>query len=106
MAVYRELQCDVGRLHTQAIACCDKAFRSWQDGQNHARKDETIILNLREQVRSLHKENVALYDQIPEGGTRTEGNVLLDLTEATGENASSFQMAPNPGPHSRDRLLV
>jgi len=105
MAVYRELQCDVSRLHTQAIAYCDKAFRSWQDGINYARKDEAVILNLRAQVRSLHKENVALHDQILEGKIGTEGNVLLDLTEATGENASSFQMAPNPGPYSRDKLL-
>ena len=105
MAIYRELQCDVGRLHTQTIACCDKAFRSWQDGQNLARKDESIILNLRDQVRSLHMENVALYDQIQGGDARIGENATLDLTETKGENASSFQMAPNPGPYSRDKLL-
>jgi hypothetical protein len=52
MAVYRELQCDAGRLHAQAITHCDKAFRLWQDGQNLARKGESTILNLRNQVRS------------------------------------------------------
>ena len=90
MAVYRELQCDIGRLHSQAIAYCDKAFRSWQDGQNLARKDESIILNLRDQVRSLHMENVALYDQIQGGDARIGENATLDLIRNRGRKCILF----------------
>jgi hypothetical protein len=105
MAVCRELQCDVGRLHSQAIAHCEKAFRNWQDGQNLGHKDESIILHLRDQVRSLHKKNVALYAQIQGGGALLEGGATLDLSESAGGNPPSCQMAPNPGPCSRGKIL-
>jgi hypothetical protein len=105
MAVYRELQCDIGRLHSQAIVYCEKAFRNWQDGQNLGRENESVILNLREQVRSLHRENVALYSQIQGGGIPFEGDEKLDLSATENANAPSYQLAPNSGLHSRDKLL-
>jgi hypothetical protein len=103
--VHRELQCDIGRLHSQAIVHCEKAFRNWQDGQNLGREDESVIMNLRDQVRSLHRENVALYAQIQGGEIPFEGDAKLDLSETENANAPSYQLAPNPGQHSRDKLL-
>jgi len=105
MTVYREMQCDIGRLHSQAIVYCEKAFRNWQDGQNLGRKDESIILHLRDQVKSLHKENVALYAQIQGDGAPLEGDATVDLSETAGGNLPSYQMAPNQGPYSRDKIL-
>jgi hypothetical protein len=105
MTVCRELQCDISRLHSQAIVYCEKAFRNWQNGQNLGHKDESIILHLRDQVRSLHKENVALHAEIQGDGAPLKGAATLDLSESAGGNSPSYQMAPNPGPHSRDKIL-
>jgi hypothetical protein len=105
MAVHRELQCDIGRLHSQAIVHCEKAFRNWQDGQGLGREDESVIMNLRDQARSLHRENVALYAQIQGGGIPFEGDAKLGLSETENANAPSYQLAPNPGQHSRGKLL-
>jgi hypothetical protein len=62
-------------------------------------------MNLSEQVRSLHRENVALYSQIQGGGIPFEGDAELDLSATENANAPSYQLAPNSGLHSRDKLL-